>query len=166
MLDSAVRIFLDMLHTDDADISKLQSVVDKLVSTARADSVFLIDKAGELVVAGGDLDSIDSTSLASLTASGDASAQAIAKELNEGNFVAQMGEGADHNVHLQRVGKLLLLVIVYGQQAGLGLVRLRARKAAVELEELVSTMVGRLKGGGNLAADDISDADLDALFGD
>ena len=51
------------------EFNQIQVVVDRLVRDANAKVVFIVDKNGQLIAAaGGDLDSVDTTSLASLTA--------------------------------------------------------------------------------------------------
>ncbi len=50
------------------EFNQIQAVVDRLVRDANAKVVFIVDKNGQLIAASGDLDNVDTTSLASLTA--------------------------------------------------------------------------------------------------
>ena len=50
------------------EFNQIQSVVDRLVREANAKVVFIVDKNGQLIAASGDVENIDTTSLASLTA--------------------------------------------------------------------------------------------------
>ena len=50
------------------EFSQIQTVVDRLVRDANAKFVFIVDKNGQLISAAGDIDNVDTTSLASLTA--------------------------------------------------------------------------------------------------
>ena len=50
------------------EFNQIQVVVDRLVRDANAKVVFIVDKNGQLIAASGDIDNVDTTSLASLTA--------------------------------------------------------------------------------------------------
>ena len=50
------------------EFNQIQTVVDRLVKDANAKVVFIVDKNGQLIAASGDVDNLDTTSLASLTA--------------------------------------------------------------------------------------------------
>ena len=50
------------------EFNQIQAVVDRLVRDANAKVVFIVDKNGQLIAASGDIDNVDTTSLASLTA--------------------------------------------------------------------------------------------------
>src|SRR4051812_50194964 len=50
------------------EFNQIQTVVDRLVREANAKVVFIVDKNGQLIAASGEVDNIDTTSLASLTA--------------------------------------------------------------------------------------------------
>jgi hypothetical protein len=49
------------------EFNQIQTVVDRLVRDANAKVVFIVDKNGQLIAAAGDIDNVDTTSLASLT---------------------------------------------------------------------------------------------------
>ena len=50
------------------EFNQIQAVVDRLVREANAKVVFIVDKNGQLIAASGEVENIDTTSLASLTA--------------------------------------------------------------------------------------------------
>jgi hypothetical protein len=60
------------------EFNQIQTVVDRLVREANAKVVFIVDKNGQLISASGDVDNIDTTSLASLTAGNIAATGGIA----------------------------------------------------------------------------------------
>lgn len=60
------------------EFNQIQVVVDRLVKEANARVVFIVDKNGQLIAAAGDIDNIDTTSLASLTAGNIAATGGIA----------------------------------------------------------------------------------------
>ena len=73
------------------EFNQIQTVVDRLVREANAKVVFIVDKNGQLIAASGDVDNIDTTSLASLTAGNIAATGGIAKLLRENEFALMRG---------------------------------------------------------------------------
>ncbi|MFT5359011.1 MAG: hypothetical protein ACI9KE_006253, partial [Polyangiales bacterium] len=65
------------------EFNQIQTIVDRLVREANAQVVFIIDKNGQLISNAGDVEQIDTTSLASLTAGNIAATGGIAKLLRE-----------------------------------------------------------------------------------
>ncbi len=111
------------------EFNQIQAVVDRLVREANAKVVFIVDKNGQLIAASGEVDNIDTTSLASLTAGNIAATGGIAKLLRENEFATQFHEGEKANIHIQLVGNRVILVVIFDSKSSLGLVRLRVRKA-------------------------------------
>src|SRR5678809_1803505 len=68
------------------EFNQIQNVVDRLVKDANAKVVFIVDKNGQLIAAAGDIDNVDTTSLASLTAGNIAATGGMAKLLKENEF--------------------------------------------------------------------------------
>ena len=56
------------------EFNQIQTVVERLVKEANAKVVFIVDKNGQLIASAGDTENLDTTSLASLTASNIAAA--------------------------------------------------------------------------------------------
>src|SRR5688572_12393685 len=75
------------------EFNQIQTVVDRLVREANAKVVFIVDKNGQLIAASGEVENIDTTSLASLTAGNIAATGGIAKLLRENEFATQFHEG-------------------------------------------------------------------------
>jgi predicted regulator of Ras-like GTPase activity (Roadblock/LC7/MglB family) len=86
------------------EFNQIQTVVDRLVKDANSKVVFIVDKNGQLIAASGEVDNIDTTSLASLTAGNIAATGGIAKLLRENEFATQFHEGEKANIHIQLVG--------------------------------------------------------------
>ena len=106
------------------EFNQIQTVVDRLVRDANAKVVFIVDKNGQLIAASGEVDNIDTTSLASLTAGNIAATGGIAKLLRENEFATQFHEGEKANIHIQLVGNRVILVVIFDSKSSLGLVRL------------------------------------------
>jgi predicted regulator of Ras-like GTPase activity (Roadblock/LC7/MglB family) len=149
------------------EFDKLSSVLARLWVDANAKIVFLVDKNGQQLAAKGDLEKVDATSLASLTAGNVAATDGLARLIGEKEFSILFHEGERDNIHISIVGQRLILVVIFDERSSLGLVRLRVRKAAAELEEILSQMASKAASQGQAAASpfaEITDEDIDNLF--
>src|ERR1041384_5798273 len=99
------------------EFNQIQVVVDRLVKEANARVVFIVDKNGQLIAASGEVDNIDTTSLASLTAGNIAATGGIAKLLRENEFATQFHEGENANIHIQLVGNRGILVVIFASKS-------------------------------------------------
>ncbi len=147
------------------EFHQIQAVVDRLVREANARVVFTVDRNGQLMAASGELENVDTTSLATLAAGNIAATGGIARLLREDDFATQFHEGANANVHMQLVGNRVVLVVIFDARSSLGLVRLRVRRAADELVRIFDSMSRRGAREGSPFAE-ITDADIDNLFND
>jgi predicted regulator of Ras-like GTPase activity (Roadblock/LC7/MglB family) len=142
-----------------------------LRSDASAKIVFLVDKNGQQIAGAGEIDLVDTTSLASLTAGNVAATDGLAKLIGEKEFSILFHEGRKDNIHISIVAQRLILVVIFDERSSLGLVRLRVRKAARrrsndvlgEMESKASQSVGDRRNGESPFAE-ITDEDIDALF--
>ena len=151
----------------EAEFTQIQTAVDRLVKEANAKVVFIVDKNGQLISAAGDVDNIDTTSLASLTAGNIAATGGIAKLLRENEFATQFHEGENANIHIQLVGNRVILVVIFDSKSSLGLVRLRVRKASDELNRIFDALLSKgQEPGKNSPFAEITDDDIDNLFND
>lgn len=150
------------------EFNKISAVLNRLRVDASAKIVFLIDKNGQQIAAAGEIEYVDTTSLASLTAGNVAATDGLAKLIGEKEFSILFHEGKKDNIHISIVGQRLILVIIFDERSSLGLVRLRVRKAASELERILGEMEQKaLEVGAEEAASpfaEITDEDIDALF--
>ena len=151
------------------DYEKVLAIIKKLVRDANAKGVFVVDKAGQLVAEAGEMQGVDSTSLASLTAGCIAATGGLAKIVGEEEFPIHFHQGERDNLHMTLVGSRTILVIVFDERSSLGLVRLRVKKAGNELGKLFEEM--RKKAEADIQSNDspfaeITDDDIDNLFSD
>ncbi|MGK0357773.1 MAG: putative regulator of Ras-like GTPase activity (Roadblock/LC7/MglB family) [Bradymonadia bacterium] len=145
---------------------KIVAVCDALQRDACAKAVFLVDKNGQLLACSGDTASMDTTSLASLTAGNIAATGGLAQLLGEKEFAIQFHEGENDNIHISLVSQRIILVIIFDQRSSLGLVRLRVRKASGELAAVLKTIDTKAQEQGSSVFSEITDDDIDSLFGD
>ena len=150
------------------EFDRITSILNRLRVEASANIVFLVDKNGQQIAGAGEIDSVDTTSLASLTAGNVAATDGLAKLIGEKEFSILFHEGKKDNIHISIVGQRLILVVIFDERSSLGLVRLRVRKAASEIERVLSQMEAKAREVGAMEAAspfaEITDEDIDALF--
>jgi predicted regulator of Ras-like GTPase activity (Roadblock/LC7/MglB family) len=146
----------------------IKHLLNSLRMDASAKIVFLVDKNGQQIADAGEVNLVDTTSLASLTAGNVAATDGLAKLIGEKEFSILFHEGRKDNIHISIVAQRLILVVIFDERSSLGLVRLRVRKASVDLERVLKEMeaksleVGSVKTVSPFA--EITDDDIDALF--
>jgi len=142
--------------------------LQRLKVDASAKIIFLVDKNGQQIAGAGEIDQIDATSLASLTAGNVAATDGLAQLIGEKEFSILFHEGRKDNIHISIVGQRLILVVIFDERSSLGLVRLRVRKATGEVERILVDMDAKAQDGGPDDVDspfaEITDDDIDALF--
>ena len=129
----------------------------------------MVDKAGQLVAEAGELQGIDSTSLASLTAGCVAATGGLAKIVGEDEFPIHFHQGQRDNLHMTLVGARMILVVVFDERSSLGLVRLRVKRAGAELAKIFEEIKKKADTEANSANSpfaEITDDDIDNLFND
>ena len=150
------------------EFQAIKALLNTLRMDASAKIVFLVDKNGQQIADAGDVDLIDTTSLASLTAGNVAATDGLAKLIGEKEFSILFHEGRKDNIHISIVGQRLILVVIFDERSSLGLVRLRVRKASVELERVLNEMEAKATEAGAVETvspfAEITDEDIDALF--
>src|SRR5450755_2555538 len=155
----------------DEEFQKIKDALQRLRLDANANVVFLVDKNGQQIAAVGDLQSVDATSLASLTAGNVAATDGLAKLIGEKEFSILFHEGERDNIHISLVAQRVILVVIFDEKSSLGLVRLRVKKASMELEKTFEQLMKKAEAErGNLANRfdspfaEITDEDIDSLF--
>ena len=146
---------------------RLQEICSRLGRDALSRAIFLIDRNGQILVATGETENIDTTSLASLVAGTTAATSSLAKLLGEDEFPVHFHEGARDNLHISLVGEEHILTVVFDQRSSLGLVRLRVKKATGALLEVFESVNNRQ--GDSSESDvfsEITDEDIENLFSD
>ncbi len=155
----------------DEEFRSIKESLNRLASDANANVVFLVDKNGQQIAAVGDLTTLDTTSLASLTAGNVAATDGLARLIGEKEFSILFHEGEKDNIHISIVAQRVILVVIFDERTSLGLVRLRVRRAMAELEKIFEGIAQKAeKEKLVLQADfdspfaEITDEDIDRLF--
>ena len=151
------------------EFDSLQEALRRLRHEANARAVFLIDKNGQQLATAGEVEQFDTTSLASLTAGNVAATDGLAKLIGEREFSVLFHEGQHDHIHISIVAKRAILLVIFDERSSLGLVRLRVRRASLELEKIFGSMVEKGDGAPGVVTagspfSEITDEDIDALF--
>lgn len=160
----------DMIMYED-EYQRIKAVIAKLRNESNAKLVFLVDKNGQQIAAQGQLENFDATSLASLTAGNVAATDGLAKLIGEKEFSILFHEGERDNIHISIVAQRVILVVIFDSLSSLGLVRLRVKKASIELTDVFDKIVNKINSERDSGAMDlespfaeITDEDIDSLF--
>ncbi len=155
----------------DEEFQKIKEALLRLRQDANANVVFLVDKNGQQIAAVGDVASLDTTSLASLTAGNVAATDGLARLIGEKEFSILFHEGEKDNIHISIVALRVILVVIFDERSSLGLVRLRVRRATAELDRIfeeITAKVERERQNQHVEFEspfsEITDDDIDRLF--
>ncbi len=148
------------------EVRQIQVVADRLQQDSRSRAILVVDKNGQLIAASGSAADLDTTSLSSLVAGNVAATGGIAKLIEEEEFTGQFHEGKGNSVHMTIVGRKMILVVLFDKNTTQGLVKLRVKKASVELERILDEVAKKAKTPQANVFAEITDADIDNLFND
>ena len=150
------------------EYQQIKDTLHRLQVDSNSKIVFLVDKNGQQIAVQGDMRGVDATSLASLTAGNVAATDGLAKLIGEREFSVLFHEGQQDHIHISIVGRRAILLVIFDDRSSLGLVRLRVKRANVDLEKIFEVMVQ--KGEREMQSEhaspfsEITDEDIDALF--
>jgi len=157
-----------MQEVFEAEFRRLEDALKRLKRDANAKVVFLIDKNGQNIAAAGETENFDATSLASLTAGNVAATDGLAKLIGEREFSVLFHEGQRDHIHISIVARRAILLVIFDERSSLGLVRLRVKRASVELKKVFDEMDARNEPEVGVTEpspfSEITDEDIDALF--
>src|SRR5512136_677949 len=153
------------------EFDRINSILSRLWMDANAKVVFLVDKNGQQIAAQGEIENLDATSLASLTAGNVAATDGLARLIGEKEFSILFHEGERDNIHISIVAQRVILVVIFDERSSLGLVRLRVKKASGELNDVfvrIMSKVEKERAAAGAAFEspfaEITDDDIDSLF--
>ncbi len=142
---------------------QIKAVLARLRMDSYARVVFLVDKDGQQIAVQGEVGDLDTTSLASLVAGNVAATDGMAQLIGEKEFPTLSHEGEKESIHISVIGRLLL-VVVFDEKSSLGLVKLRSRQIARQLQLLFEEILR--DGCEDLESPfaGITEEDIDSLF--
>ena len=151
------------------DHASFVAVLEELLEESNAKFVFLLDKNGQQIARTGELGDGDPTALASLAAGNVAATEGLAQLIGETEFSTLFHEGEKDSLHISLISNKIILLVIFDEHSSLGLVRLRVKQHLKELAGVVNVVMTRDNGGSAgltaAALGDITDEDIDALFG-
>ena len=149
------------------EFNQIKGIISKLRVDANSKVVFLVDKNGQQIAAQGEIENLDTTSLASLTAGNVAATDGLARLIGEKEFSILFHEGERDNIHISIVAQRVILVVLFDERSSLGLVRLRVRKASDELTRILESLIKKAASANAPSVfAEITDDDIDNLFND
>ena len=98
------------------EFNQIKAVISKLRIDANAKVVFLVDKNGQQIAAQGEIENLDTTSLASLTAGNVAATDGLARLIGEKEFSILFHEGERDNIHISIVAQRVILVVIFDER--------------------------------------------------
>ena len=153
------------------EFERITQLLNRLRVDASAKIVFLVDKNGQQIAGAGEIENLDTTSLASLTAGNVAATDGLARLIGEKEFSILFHEGEKDNIHISIVAQRVILVVIFDQRSSLGLVRLRVKKASGELNTVFTNIMDKVekeRAAAGAAFEspfaEITDDDIDSLF--
>jgi len=152
------------------DFQAIDRVLERLLEKTNALSVHLIDRSGQLITTSGRSADFDATAFASLVAADFTANAEVSQLLGEAAIEAVVNEGRSRSVYSCLLAERVIMCTVFDRRSTLGLVRLRAGRAARELDgvfKLLFEKVGLVdagRGTSDFAA--AAGREVDALFGD
>jgi predicted regulator of Ras-like GTPase activity (Roadblock/LC7/MglB family) len=118
---------------------QIEQIIASLRRMAEAECVMLADISGQLISVHGHLEESDPTLVAALAA-GDVAAMAeLSRQIGEENPSGSLlHEGKHKSIYMHNIANSFILLVVYGSDTLVGMVRLFASRAAEKLEELAA----------------------------
>jgi predicted regulator of Ras-like GTPase activity (Roadblock/LC7/MglB family) len=121
------------------DLEQFEHVLQELLQLSLAKTVLLVNRNdGSLIACRGLAEHLDVVSLAALSAGAFASAREIARLVGEPEFSVLSHQGEREHVHVNLVGEHGLLMVLFDGRTTMGLVRVCARQATIQLEDRLS----------------------------
>lgn len=133
----------DNLIIYEEEIEKIDSILGRMLKGAEAKCALLVDKDGHLITRQGFTHSLDTTALAALLAGSFASTKEIARLVGESEFSVLFHQGKKDHIHMSLVGDRSILAVIFDDRTTIGMVRLYAKEAAVELSKIFTSLKNR-----------------------
>ncbi len=135
---SQTQMITDLIIRQE-DLEEFEHVLQELLQLSLAKTVLLVNRNdGSLIAYRGLTEHLDTVSLAALSAGAFASAKEIARLVGEPEFSLLAHQGEWEHVHIGLVGEHGLLMVLFDDRTTMGLVRVCARQASVQLEDRLS----------------------------
>jgi predicted regulator of Ras-like GTPase activity (Roadblock/LC7/MglB family) len=161
----------DGINIFEDDFWAINDTLNRLLQGTNARTILLIDKAGQLITSCGDTTSLDTSSFATLSAADFAATSQLAALIGEKEFSTLFHQGEKENLYVCLIADRVILAVVFDQRTTLGLIRVKTKNTAAELEKIFSEIFNKLgrEGGPPETLDTdftkAAEEELDKLFG-
>jgi predicted regulator of Ras-like GTPase activity (Roadblock/LC7/MglB family) len=153
------------------DFWAINDALNRLLQGTNARTILLIDKAGQLITSSGDTSNLDTSSFATLSAADFAATGQLAALIGEREFSTLFHQGEKENLYVCLIADRVILAVIFDHRTTLGLIRVKAKNAAAELEKIFEDIFSKI--GKEPSVPQELDADftkaaedeLDKLFG-
>jgi len=158
----------DSLIIYEEEIKQIEMILTRLLKGAEAKCALLVDKDGHMITRQGFTQSLDTTALGALLAGSFASTKEIARLVGEPEFSVLFHQGKKDHIHMSIVGERSILVVIFDDRTTIGMVRLYADEASVELTKVFQEIQNSSQRGTSLSEDFSQGAKdkLDDIFQD
>ncbi|MDD5426911.1 MAG: roadblock/LC7 domain-containing protein [candidate division Zixibacteria bacterium] len=158
----------DSLIIYEEEIKQIEAILTRLLKGAEAKCALLVDKDGHMITRQGFTQSLDTTALGALLAGSFASTKEIARLVGEPEFSVLFHQGKKDHIHMSIVGERSILVVIFDDRTTIGMVRLYAKEASLELTKVFQEIQNNSKGGAGISDDFSEEAQdkLDDIFQD
>ena len=151
------------------EITRIDAILTKMLKGAEAKCALLVDKDGHMITRQGFTHSLDTTALGALLAGSFASTKEIARLVGETEFSVLFHQGKKDHIHMSIVGERSILVVIFDDRTTIGMVRLYAKEASLQLTQIFDDLKsGNQQRESGVTADFANEAQtkLDDIFQD
>lgn len=118
----------------------LCKAISDLVVQTEAGEAYLTDCSGNVIAQTSGHDSSAVQSIAALSAGAFAATRQLAGLLGESMFQSVLHQGHDSHLYMQSLASQFLVLVVFGRNTTVGLVKLYVKKMSAEIELLLQEM--------------------------
>ncbi len=129
---------MDLILTEEKQ-ARINELIDRELIKNGVEHVFLVDMAGTLIVEKGNYPLEDVLPLAALSAANFGATAEIARLVGEEDFTLLFHKGEKYNLHFSKIGDQFILVILFGKNVSLGLIRYNINRIS---HEMLSILLG------------------------
>ena len=137
---------LPQLNQD--DLQRFDAALAEFLSQTSATAVLLIDKGGFLITRQGDCGDLDLATIGALAAGAFMASQSIAGLVKEKNFNSTFQQGEKSSMVVMEVDEHCLLIVIFTDQSGLGIVKYYSANAASNIARQMLVARQRNPAGG------------------
>lgn len=113
-----------------------QNILDRIVDEVGALGVFLVDESGFMIADSGKIE-IDRVALSALVAATFGATVEIARILGESDFSRLSHQGNSRHLFIGKAGAKHILIVVFGSETNLGLVKLYTEQFCGQLTKVL-----------------------------